>query len=91
MTEKINDAMPSVMVSGGEVFTDRFQFKEWIDRDAWDIVQPDMNTTGITEGWYIARMADIQDKICIPHNWHGGLTTMANAHFVAGIPNRHML
>ena len=88
---KIKEAMPTVMLSGGETYTNRFQFKEWVDRGAFDIVQPDCNTTGITEAWYIARMAHLQGKIAIPHNWHGGLTTMSNAHFVAGIPNRLMM
>jgi galactonate dehydratase len=37
------------MVSGGESRGDRFSFKEWIDRNAYDIVQPDCNVTGITE------------------------------------------
>jgi len=88
---KINEALPTVLVSGGETMTNRFEFREWIDRGAYEIVQPDMNTTGISEGWQIARMANLKGRYCCPHNWHGGLTTMANAHLVAGIPNRHML
>jgi len=87
---RINEAMPNVMVSGGETKTNRFQFKEWIDRNALDIPQPDANNMGLTESWYVARMAHLQGKYCIPHNWHGGLTTMANAHFTAAIPNRLM-
>lgn len=88
---KINQALPTVMVSGGETMMTRFDFKQWIDRDAYDIVQPDCNTTGITEAWYIARMAHARGKYCCPHNWHGGLTTMANASLVAGIPNHLLL
>jgi len=87
----INKALPNVLVSGGETRQNRFSFKEWIDRDAYDIVQPDCNTTGITEAWHIARMAHLKGKLCCPHNWHGGLTKMANAHLVAGIPNHLML
>lgn len=88
---KVRAALPHVMVSGGESRTNRFEFKEWIDRDAYDIVQPDCNVTGLTEAWHIARMAGLRNKYCCPHNWHGGLTTMANAALVAAIPNRHML
>jgi len=88
---KIRAALPHVMVSGGESRTNRFEFKEWIDRDGYDIVQPDCNVTGLTEAWHIARMANLRKKYCCPHNWHGGLTTMANAALVAAIPNRHML
>ena len=78
------------MVTGGETKTNRFQFKEWLDRNALDIPQPDANNMGLTESWYVARMAHVLGKYCIPHNWHGGLTTMANAHFTAAIPNRLM-
>jgi L-alanine-DL-glutamate epimerase-like enolase superfamily enzyme len=88
---KIRQALRTVKVSGGESRTTRFDFKEWIDRDAYDIVQPDCNVTGITEAWHIAKMAALRGKSCCPHNWHGGLTTMANAALVAGIPNHLML
>lgn len=85
------DLLPTVQVSGGEGMHSRYEFKEFVDRNAYDIVQPDCNVTGISEAWAIARMANLKGKLCCPHNWHGGMTTMANAHFVAGIPNRHML
>lgn len=88
---KIRAAMKAVQVSGGETMTTRWDFKEWIDRDGYDIVQPDCNTTGITEAWHTARMAALRRKHCCPHNWHGGLTTMMNAALVAAIPNRLML
>ena len=54
---------------------------------AYDIVQPDCNVTGVTEAWHIARIAQLKDNYYCPHNWHGGLTTMANAALVAAIPN----
>jgi len=88
---KINQALATVLVSGGESMASRIDFKEWIDRDAYDIVQPDCNVAGVTEAWHIARMAHLRGKPCCPHNWHGGLTTMANAALVAAIPNRLML
>ena len=88
---KIRSLMPHVMVSGGESRRNRFEFKEWIERGAYDIVQPDCNAAGMTESWHIARMAHLRKKYCCPHDWHGGLTIMANAQLVAGIPNRHML
>jgi galactonate dehydratase len=36
-------------------------------------------------------MAHLQAMPCCPHNWHGGLSTMANAALVAAIPNRLLL
>ncbi|MCW5981132.1 MAG: mandelate racemase/muconate lactonizing enzyme family protein [Bryobacteraceae bacterium] len=88
---KIKAALRKTPISGGESRGNRFEFKEWIDRGAYDIVQPDCNVTGITEAWHIARIANLTGRACCPHNWHGGLTTMANAALVAGIPNRLML
>ena len=84
---RLQDALPTVKVSGGERFLERFEAQEWLDRRALDIVQTDCNVTGITENWHIARMAHLRGVTSIPHNWHGGGSTMGNAHFVAGIPN----
>ena len=84
---KIAEALPTVMVACGESRINRFQFGEWIDRDALDIVQPDCVICGLTEAWHIARMAHLKGKPCCTHNWHGGLQTMANASVMAAIPN----
>ncbi len=81
--------MPHVMVSGGESRPNRFDFKDWIERGAYDIVQPDCNVTGITEAWNIARMSHLWKKYCCPHDWHGGLTIMANA-ALACLPEGHL-
>ena len=85
---QLQEALPNVRVSGGERFASRFEAQIWLDRGALDIIQPDCNVAGITENWHIARMAHIRGKALIPHNWHGGGTTMANASLVAAIPNR---
>ncbi len=87
---KIKEAMPSVMISGGERYTNRFQLQRWIVEGAYDIIQSDCNFTGISENWHIARMAHLFGRLQCPHNWHGGLTTISNIHFVAGCPNGHM-
>lgn len=88
---KIKQALPTVKISGGESRGSRFDFKEWIDRGAYAIVQPDCNVTGLTEAFQIAQIANLTAKPCCPHNWHGGLTTMANAALVAAVPNRLVL
>jgi galactonate dehydratase len=87
----IRSLMPHVMVSGGESRENRFDFKDWIERGAYDIVQPDCNVTGLTEAWNIARLAHLRNKYCCPHTWHGGLTIMQNAALVAAIPNHLVL
>jgi len=84
---RFQEAMPNVLVTGGERFRERFESQIWLDKGALDVVQADCNVTGLTENWYISQMAHQRGIMSIPHNWHGGGTTMANAHFVAAIPN----
>jgi L-alanine-DL-glutamate epimerase-like enolase superfamily enzyme len=89
---KIKDSLKRVKLSyGGDVMDNRFDYKEWIDRNAMDIVQPDSGVMGLTEAWYVSRMAHLQGQLCAPHNWHDALLTVANANLAAGIPNLIML
>lgn len=88
---KIKKVTKKLLISGGETMQNREEFREWIDRGAYDIVQPDCGITGLTEGWNIARMANIKNKPCVPHNWHSSLTGMTSIQLVAGIPNQLVL
>lgn len=88
---QIREVAGGMPISGGETMTDRLEFKDWIEQSAYDIVQPDCDTTGLSEGWYIAQLAHLHNKPCVPHNWHGDLTWMSNIHLVAAIPNRMVL
>ena len=88
---RINEALPTVMVSGAEKMLSRFEMKEWIDRGAYDIVQPDASIVGINETWMAARMAHLHGKLVCPHSWQDGTTRMQNAHVAAGIPNLLLL
>ncbi len=89
---RIKDALKTVKLSyGGDVMDNRFDYKEWIDRNAMDIVQPDAGVMGLTEAWYVSRMAHLQGQLCAPHNWHDALLTVANGSLGAGIPNLLML
>lgn len=86
----INEAMPSVMVSGGESMWNRYQVKPYVATGAMNIIQTDANLTGITEGWQIGQTIHEHGQYYCPHNWVGGLTTIANIHLVAGVPCGHM-
>ena len=88
---RINEALPSVKVSGGEGRPNRGELSEWVDRGAYDIIQQGCDDAGLTEAWHMARMAHARGTICCPHNWQGGLVTIANAHLMASIPNRLLL
>ena len=86
----INEAMPSVMVSGGESWWNRYQVRPYVAAGAMNIIQTDANLTGISEGWQIGRTIHEHGQLYCPHNWVGGLTTIANIHLVAGVPCGHM-
>lgn len=86
----INQAMPSVMVSGGESWWNRWQVEPFVAAGAMNIIQTDANLSGITEGWHIGRTVARHGQYYCPHNWVGGLTTIANIHLVAGVPSGHM-
>jgi L-alanine-DL-glutamate epimerase-like enolase superfamily enzyme len=88
---RIAKKLKRVLVSGGETERSLASIKPWIESGALEIVQSDCNVTGLTENWLISRLADAHGRMHCPHNWHGGLTTIGNAHLVAAIPNRHML
>jgi L-alanine-DL-glutamate epimerase-like enolase superfamily enzyme len=89
---RIKESLDKVKLSyGGDTMDNRFDYKEWIDRKAMDIVQPDAGVMGITETWFVSRMAHLQGQQCAPHNWHGALMTLMNAHLAGGIPNLILL
>jgi len=88
---KIKEALPTVMISGGESRINRYDLMEWVDRGAYDIVQHACDDAGMTEAWYMARMAHTRGKYFCAHNWQGGLVTIANAHLMAAVPNRFLL
>jgi L-alanine-DL-glutamate epimerase-like enolase superfamily enzyme len=88
---RVKQALPTVMISGGEGRPCRAELSAWTDRHAYDIVQQGADDAGLTEAWHMARMAHLRGIYCCPHNWQGGLVTIANAHLMAAIPNRLML
>jgi L-alanine-DL-glutamate epimerase-like enolase superfamily enzyme len=77
-------------ITGGEQFTTVEQFRRHFEKHAYDIAQPDMGWCGLSEGMRIVRMAEHYGIRILPHNWHNGLMTMANAHFVAALPHPYM-
>jgi len=88
---KIKKALPTVKISGGETVPNRAELVEWMDRGAYDIVQPGCDDAGVTEAWYMGRMAHTRGKLLCPHNWQDGLVCIANAHLMAAVPSRLML
>ena len=88
---RLREVLPTVMISGGEKVLDRFMVKEWIDRGAYTMLQPDASIIGLSEAWRTVQMAAIKGIPICPHNWQDGTVTMANAHLAASASNLLML
>jgi L-alanine-DL-glutamate epimerase-like enolase superfamily enzyme len=78
-------------ITGGETFTTLEEFRPYLVKKAYDIVQPDAGVCGISELVRIAEMADHYGLKMYPHSWHNGLMAMAHAHAIAALPNSDIL
>lgn len=75
-------------VTGGEQFTTLARFRPYLERHAFDVVQPDAGWCGLTEALTIAEVAARHGVLATPHSWHNGAITLANAHLVASLEER---
>lgn len=67
-------------------------FRDLIALRAVDIVQPDVIWTGgITACRRVAALAYAAGLPCIPHVYSTAVSLVANLHFVASLPNSHLL
>ncbi len=82
---RLNDAV-EMPITGGEPFTVWNQFEPFMVANSYAIVQPDAGVCGIDFCLEVGRKAHAEGIPLIPHNWHNGLMTMANAHMVAALP-----
>jgi L-alanine-DL-glutamate epimerase-like enolase superfamily enzyme len=79
-------------VAGYETETGLPGFRDLITRRAVDIVQPDVIWTGgITECRKVAALAQAYGLPVIPHVFSSAVSSMANMHFIAAIPNGGLL
>ncbi|MDP6112368.1 MAG: mandelate racemase/muconate lactonizing enzyme family protein [Planctomycetota bacterium] len=81
------NASVNMPISGGEGSTTLERFQPYLEKKAYSVVQPDAGLCGISECLRIGRTAHRWGVDLVPHNWHNGLMTMANAHLVAALPN----
>jgi D-galactarolactone cycloisomerase len=75
-----------VPIAGGEFNDGLYQFREFLDRDALDVVQPDVAlATGVRGGVEVAGRAREQGVQFVPHTWTNGLGFAANLHVMAAV------
>lgn len=76
----------SVPISGGEVLTRRQSFLPFLQRGAFDIVQPDVTKVGgISEFQKIATIADAYGVQVIPHGWNTAVGLAADLQLASAI------
>lgn len=76
-----------VPIAGGEVLTRRQSFIPWIERGAFDIVQPDATKCGgLSEARKIAWMAYDHNIQMVSHGWNTAVGVAADLHLAAAMP-----
>lgn len=88
---KVREILKTAKISGLEKEMKIDKVMDWLDAGATDIIQPDCSIAGITESWYMAKMAAFREKQFCPHNYQCGFTTLQNAHLAAALPGNLFL
>jgi L-alanine-DL-glutamate epimerase-like enolase superfamily enzyme len=88
---RLKETMPRVMLWGGEGLRSASEMRPWLVQGIYDALQTDCHRIGVTENWYIGRVAGYYGRKMVMHNWNSGLGTMCNAHYIAGVPSGHMV
>ena len=77
-----------VPLASGEMNQDLHEFREYLVRDALDVLQPDVSLSGgILLGKKIAALAEAFGKQIAPHTWTSGLGLAANLQLMGACPN----
>jgi L-alanine-DL-glutamate epimerase-like enolase superfamily enzyme len=83
---KLAQASP-MRVALGEWQQTRFEFLEFMNRDALDVVQPDVGRVGgLTEARRVAMLARDRGLAVVPHCWKSAIGIAASAHLAAISP-----
>jgi galactonate dehydratase len=85
--KKVSAQVPLKIAAGERLYT-RYMFRDYIEGQVLDILQPDVGLAGgITETVKIAAAADTYGLYIEPHNCHGPIATAAAVQVDACIPN----
>jgi galactonate dehydratase len=85
--KKVAESVPLKIAAGERLYT-RYMFREYIEGQVLDILQPDVGLAGgITEVKKIAAHAETYNLYVQPHNCHGPIATAAAAQLDACMTN----
>jgi L-alanine-DL-glutamate epimerase-like enolase superfamily enzyme len=77
-----------IPIAGAENQHRLYAFRQCIERDQYDILQPDLNGCGgLLEWTRIAALANAYMLPCIPHVWGNGLVLACSLHAIGAVPN----
>ncbi len=75
-----------IAIAGGEGLERRSDFSRLLD-DGIDVVQPDVAICGgIGEAYFVAELAALRGRACVPHAWGGAVMMAATLQLLAVIP-----
>jgi L-alanine-DL-glutamate epimerase-like enolase superfamily enzyme len=75
-------------IAGGENNRFLHEFHWLLEQGCYDILQPDgLVSEGISQLRKIAALAEVRNKLCVPHHGGGGIGTYAHLHLSASVPN----
>jgi len=73
-----------VLIACGEQEATEWGFRTLIERGKVDVIQPDISRCGgLTTARKIVHMAELHNRLCIPHAWTSDLLTAASLHLNA--------
>ena len=77
-------SLTDIPIAGGEFNNGVHHFREFVDRNALDVLQPDaMLSSGILKGKLIAGLAELRGLQFAPHTWNDGIGFAANVQMLA--------
>ena len=81
-------AAVDILIAGGENNRGLHEFRWLIDRDCYDVIQPEaMVSESMSQIRKIAAYAEMHHKLIAPHHGGGGVGLFAHLHLCAAIPN----
>ncbi len=82
----------NIPVATGERLYTRWAYRELLESQAADYIQPDLcHCGGFSEGRKIAALAETYHVRVLPHNPNGPISTLVGLHFGISTPNFEML
>ena len=81
-------AAVDLLIAGGENNRGMPEFRQLIEEDVYDVVQPEAMVAGtMTTPRKIAALGEVHRKLVAPHHGGGGLGLAAHLHLACAIPN----